>query len=1141
MENTDYLKEIKDTINAIVPKEGEITSIDLEGPEVAIYTKKPKVFHENEDYVKNIAFQLKKKVNIRADKSLLVDQKEAQETIMKIVPEDAQITEIQFSEPFSEVVIECLKPGLVIGKGGQTSKQIILETGWTPNILRAPTQPSDVLKGVRHHLNKYAAERKKILQQTANKIYSEKSSPSWIRLTPLGGFRQVGRSCILLETRKTKVLLDCGINIAAQSNEDAFPYLDAIRFPINELDAVILSHAHMDHCLPPESLVLTKTGYKKIDGIKVGEKVISMDWEKGKLVKTKCTQKTHTSGHEKILKIKTPYSNIESSPNHRFFTVKNLQIKELEALELKKGMLVPSNILNKKTGGNDFFLDTDVPYDKRKKAIITLPKKLIPELAEFIGYYLGDGHRSSKVSLRLTDSCIQILEHHKYIIEKLFNYSGIIRRHSDKSKNAFILEINNIKIIRFLEKNFPEIGFKTRSIVCPEKIMQAKQNIQSAFLRGFFDAEGTVVKSVKASTSSKKMQKDIQHLLSVHGIPVNIKEDDTVSIDTNFGMKKFCEKIGFSINYKREKLEKKISKTKNTSFEKQDLVPVTSQDFRKILKDAGMLGRIHKSPKLSEILPMGLLDFFRRKNGYITRKTAKKLLELLQTRIVEIEAMHEEKMINTRRLLSVARTEVINSTGLKMHQIQNLEEKNKFTSEIMIEYRRFLKAKKSTLIAITSENIKKLQSLVSMETTWEKITKIIEKQNPYPYLVDIETEMGNFVAGNIIVHNSGFIPYLFKLGYRGPVYCTAPTRDLTAILHFDYIDINAKENKDGPYQERDVKEMLKYCITREYREVTDIAPDMRLTFHNASHILGSASVHLHIGEGAHNLVYSSDIKYGFTRLFNNVDSNYPRIETLIVESTYGARDDIQTQREESEAQFLKIIQETISQGGSILIPSFAVGRAQEVQLIIENFYRRGLIDQDVKVYIDGMIKESSAIHTAYPEYLRNAVQKRVLQNDSPFTSDIFEVAQPDQRDEIVKNGKSIIIASSGMLTGGASVQYFYKMAEDPINTMIFVGYQGEGSLGRKVQSGLTSIPVTIENGRTKRLNINMRLENLDGFSGHSDRKQLQAYVRNLKPKPKRILTDHGEASKTIELAKYFSSKFGISSQSIRNLDSVRLR
>ena len=631
----EYLKEVKETINSIVPKTAEITSIDLEGPEIAIYTKKPKVFHENEDYVKTIAYQLKKKVNIRSDKSLLIDQNEAKEKIEKIVPEDAQISEIQFNNVFSEVVIECLKPGLVIGKGGETSKRIIIETGWTPKILRAPTSPSEILKGIRNHLHKYAGERKKILQETSKKIYSEKPGPSWIRLTALGGFRQVGRSCMLLETRKTKILLDCGINVAAQSNEDAFPFLDAIRFPINELDAVVLSHAHMDH--------------------------------------------------------------------------------------------------------------------------------------------------------------------------------------------------------------------------------------------------------------------------------------------------------------------------------------------------------------------------------------------------------------------------------------------------------------------------------------------------------------------------SGFIPYLFKLGYRGPVYCTEPTRDLTTILLFDYIDIMAKDNKEPPYQERDVKEMLKYCITREYREVTDIAPDMRLTFHNASHILGSASCHLHIGEGAHNLVYSADIKYGFTRLFNNVDINYPRLETLIVESTYGSRDDIQTPREESEQQFLKVIQETISNGGSILIPSFAVGRAQEMQMVIENFYRRGLLDGDIKVYIDGMTKESAAIHTAYPEYLRNAVQKRVLQNDSPFTSDIFQEAKPGDRDEIIKNGKAIILASSGMLTGGASVQYFYKMAEDPINTMVFVGYQGEGSLGRKVQSGLKSIPMTMNDGRTKKLNINMRLETFTGFSGHSDRNQLVAYVRNLKPKPKRILTDHGEASKTIELAKYLSSKFGISSQSIRNLDSVRLR
>ena len=631
----DYLKEVKEVVKSVVPSDAQVTSVELEGPEVAIYTKNPKVFHENEDYVRNVAYQLKKKVNIRSDKSLLLPEAKAKEKIMKIVPEEAQISEMMFDDAFSEVVIESLKPGLVIGKGGQTSKEIILKTGWTPKILRAPTQPSEILKGIRHHLHKYSGERKKILEETAKKIYSEKAQESWIRMTALGGFRQVGRSCVLLETRKTKVLIDCGINVAAQTNEDAFPYLDAIRFPINELDAVILSHPHMDHC--------------------------------------------------------------------------------------------------------------------------------------------------------------------------------------------------------------------------------------------------------------------------------------------------------------------------------------------------------------------------------------------------------------------------------------------------------------------------------------------------------------------------GFIPYLFKLGYRGPVYCTEPARDLATLLLFDYVDILAKDNKDAPFSERDVKEMLKYCITREYREVTDIAPDMRITFHNAAHILGSASIHINIGEGAHNLVYSGDIKYGFTRLFNNVDINYPRLETLILESTYGGKDDIQTPREECETRFLKVIQETVNQGGSILIPTFAVGRAQELQLIIENFYRRGLISPDTKVYIDGMTKESSAIHTAYPEYLRNSVQKRILQNDSPFTSDVFEEAKPENRDEIVKNGKSIILASSGMLTGGASVQYFYKMAEDPRNAMVFVGYQGEGSLGRKVQSGLTSIPMTDEKGKTKKVNINMRLEKLDGFSGHSDRNQLNAYVRNLKPKPRKILLDHGESSKTIEFSKYLSSKYGISTQSIKNLDSVRLK
>jgi len=242
----DYLKEIKARISETIPEEAKVTNVELEGPEIAIYTKNPSAFFENENYVAKIAFDLKKRINIRTDKTLLIPEEKAKKIIEGIVPADADIKDIAFSPAFSEVIIESIKPGLVIGKGGETSKKIIIETGWTPKIVRAPTSPSQILRGIRQHMHKYSNERKKFLQETAKKIYER--SPdlnSWIRLTPLGSFKEVGRSCIMVETRPTKVLLDCGISPA--NYEEPYPYLDAIRFPINELDALIISHAHLDH------------------------------------------------------------------------------------------------------------------------------------------------------------------------------------------------------------------------------------------------------------------------------------------------------------------------------------------------------------------------------------------------------------------------------------------------------------------------------------------------------------------------------------------------------------------------------------------------------------------------------------------------------------------------------------------------------------------------------------------------------------------------------------------------------------------------------------------------------------------------------------------------------------------------------
>ncbi len=241
------IKELEEHIWEKLPKTYKVTSIDFEGPEIILYSKNPSAFFEGkENIIGKIAFELKKKISIRADKSLLMDPSDAKKVIEGLIPKEAEVKNITFVDAFSQVAIESIKPGLVIGKGGETSKAILTKTGWTPKILRAPTSNSEFLMGIRYHLHKHAAERKKFLQETSQRIYRNVNAKhDWVRLTALGAFREVGRSCMMVDTPKTKVLLDCGVNTARP--DDPYPYLDALNFPLTELDALVISHAHMDH------------------------------------------------------------------------------------------------------------------------------------------------------------------------------------------------------------------------------------------------------------------------------------------------------------------------------------------------------------------------------------------------------------------------------------------------------------------------------------------------------------------------------------------------------------------------------------------------------------------------------------------------------------------------------------------------------------------------------------------------------------------------------------------------------------------------------------------------------------------------------------------------------------------------------
>jgi len=628
------IADIEKSLEGVLPPDAGLTKAEFEGPDVAIYLRNIKAFYSDENLIRKIAGLLRKRVIIRSDPSSLMSPEEALKKIKEAIPQEAGVTDIQFCPEFCEVRIDSLKPGLVIGKGGSTLKQIILTTGWAPKILRTPTMPSDTIKGIRAASLKEAEHRKKFLLGLGKKISTPLAKSDWVKVTALGGFKEVGRTCMLVQTPNNKVLIDCGINPDTNEGTRAFPYLNAMNLALDELDAVICTHAHLDHC--------------------------------------------------------------------------------------------------------------------------------------------------------------------------------------------------------------------------------------------------------------------------------------------------------------------------------------------------------------------------------------------------------------------------------------------------------------------------------------------------------------------------GFIPYLFAYGFDGPVYCTPPTRDLMALLQFDYLGVLAKQSANPPYQEKDIRKQLSRVVVREYEEVTDISPEIKLTFHNAGHILGSAMVHLHIGDGLHNLVYTGDIKYGFTKLFEPANTAFPRVETVFMESTYGGRNDIMPQRQETDKRLMERIHQCITNGGKVLIPVFAVGRAQEIMLVLEEYALTHGETFECPVYIDGMILEASAIHTAYPEYMKPSLQRRILSNRSPFESKIFEVVKGDRK-AIVEGDPAVIVAPSGMLSGGPSVDYLHQMAEDPKNLLIFVGYQSALSMGRRIQRGQKEVPITTRDGKLESLKVNMSVDTVEGFSGHSDRNQLLNFARNIKPNPERIFTLHGDESKCDDLAHAISRITRSECRAPMNLDAIRLR
>jgi len=398
------------------------------------------------------------------------------------------------------------------------------------------------------------------------------------------------------------------------------------------------------------------------------------------------------------------------------------------------------------------------------------------------------------------------------------------------------------------------------------------------------------------------------------------------------------------------------------------------------------------------------------------------------------------------------------------------------------------------------------------------------------------------VISHAHLDHCGILPFLYKYGYDGPVYCSEPTQTLMTLHQLDYLDVHSREGEHSPYDQKDVREVVTHTIPLRYNVVTDVAPDIKLTFHNAGHILGSSMVHLHIGEGLHNIVYSADFKFGRTMMLDPATALFPRAETLIIESTYGGPDDIMPDREGVEGKLVSIVNDTVEKGGKVLIPVPAVGRAQEIMLVLDAYMKNGAL-RELPIYIEGMVNEATAIHTAFPEYLVRDIKEQILHKDiNPFQSEYFHpVTHPSDRDEIIAGGPCVIIATSGMLEGGPAIDYFRHLAPDARNTLAYVSYQVDGTLGNRIKNGLKEVSLYAHDGKMEMVKVNMRVESIEGFSGHSDRNQLLGFIKRMTPKPTKIIVNHGERRKSDLFAQNVNRIFGIKTVVPDVLESIRLR
>jgi len=410
--------------------------------------------------------------------------------------------------------------------------------------------------------------------------------------------------------------------------------------------------------------------------------------------------------------------------------------------------------------------------------------------------------------------------------------------------------------------------------------------------------------------------------------------------------------------------------------------------------------------------------------------------------------------------------------------------------------------------------------------------KIEEDEEEHPLLEEKQMRSLDAVAlTHAHLDHSGFLPALYEAGFRGKTFLTKPTRDLIQVLLADYLRINKHA---ALYGQQDVKTLLAKTEIVEAdeqpvllqarderrerqphsREQRSQPPqglqrkDYEIAFHHAGHILGSAMIE--IRANGKTLLYTGDLNTRPTRLLEGAKTSLTA-DVLVIESTYGSKADKHPSLKESGRILAESIKETFKKGGKVIIPTFGIGRGQEILFALENFMRSGAIPE-TPIYIDGMIKKVLRIYRHNAIYLKREIQHRILTSeDDPFKSKYYHYPETKNRSDVINQDRAIIVTTSGMLNGGPVLTYLKHLGPDPKNKIIFVGYQAKGTRGRELLEGAKELKFDNET-------YPMNLEVVQApISAHSDFAELLNFVKNTQ-KLKKVFIIHGEGTKPFELA-----------------------